>query len=133
MGLTIPLFQQPSLATQMERTPTVFEAAMKTICTTNVAWRATVRMVHVLVEQLGEAAPTGAHAFPTAEAMALDPRPSIGRPSAPCTGALTSTRSRRASLRRKASDATVERRFRRYGRYSGLAFWLYLTKDWVSG
>src|SRR5437773_4025738 len=32
---------------------------------------------------------------------------------------------------RKASDATVERRFRRYGRYSGLAFWLYLTRDWV--
>ena len=32
---------------------------------------------------------------------------------------------------RKASDATVERRFHRYGRYSGLAFWLYLTEDWV--
>jgi 3-methyladenine DNA glycosylase/8-oxoguanine DNA glycosylase len=34
---------------------------------------------------------------------------------------------------RKASDAAVERCFRRYGRYSGLAFWLYLTKDWVPG
>jgi 3-methyladenine DNA glycosylase/8-oxoguanine DNA glycosylase len=34
---------------------------------------------------------------------------------------------------RRASDATVERRFRRYGKYSGLAFWLYLTKDWVAG
>jgi N-glycosylase/DNA lyase len=33
---------------------------------------------------------------------------------------------------RKASDATIERRFRRYGEYAGLAFWLYLTKDWVS-
>jgi 3-methyladenine DNA glycosylase/8-oxoguanine DNA glycosylase len=33
---------------------------------------------------------------------------------------------------RKASDRTIERRFRRYGRYSGLAFWLYLTRDWVS-
>jgi 3-methyladenine DNA glycosylase/8-oxoguanine DNA glycosylase len=33
---------------------------------------------------------------------------------------------------RKASDATIERRFRRYGQYAGLAFWLYLTKDWVS-
>jgi N-glycosylase/DNA lyase len=32
---------------------------------------------------------------------------------------------------RKASDATIERRFRRYGRYSGLAFWLYLTRGWV--
>jgi N-glycosylase/DNA lyase len=28
-------------------------------------------------------------------------------------------------------DATIERRFRPYGRYAGLAFWLYLTRDWV--
>ena len=42
------------------------------------------------------------------------------------------TRPKYAKLNgRKASDATVERRFRRYGRYSGLAFWLYLTRDWV--
>ena len=33
---------------------------------------------------------------------------------------------------RKAKDSTIERRFRRYGQYSGLAFWLYLTRDWVS-
>jgi 3-methyladenine DNA glycosylase/8-oxoguanine DNA glycosylase len=32
---------------------------------------------------------------------------------------------------RKASDKTIERRFRRYGLYAGLAFWLYLTRDWV--
>jgi hypothetical protein len=32
---------------------------------------------------------------------------------------------------RKASDKTIERRFRRYGDYAGLAFWLYLTRDWV--
>jgi 3-methyladenine DNA glycosylase/8-oxoguanine DNA glycosylase len=32
---------------------------------------------------------------------------------------------------RKVSDKTIERRFRRYGRYAGLAFWLYLTRDWV--
>jgi 3-methyladenine DNA glycosylase/8-oxoguanine DNA glycosylase len=32
---------------------------------------------------------------------------------------------------RKATDAAIERRFRRYGRYAGLAFWLYLTRDWV--
>ena len=32
---------------------------------------------------------------------------------------------------RKASDKTIERRFRRYGDYAGLAFWLYLTKGWV--
>jgi N-glycosylase/DNA lyase len=32
---------------------------------------------------------------------------------------------------RKASDRQIERRFRRYGPYAGLAFWLYLTRDWV--
>jgi 3-methyladenine DNA glycosylase/8-oxoguanine DNA glycosylase len=32
---------------------------------------------------------------------------------------------------RKATDKQIERRFRRYGRYSGLAFWLFLTRDWV--
>ena len=43
------------------------------------------------------------------------------------------TRPKYASLNgRKAKDAAIERRFRRYGRYSGLAFWLYLTRDWVA-
>jgi hypothetical protein len=28
-------------------------------------------------------------------------------------------------------DITVERRFRRYGDWAGLAFWLYLTRGWV--
>jgi len=28
-------------------------------------------------------------------------------------------------------DATIERRFKRYGPYAGLAFWLYLTRNWV--
>jgi 3-methyladenine DNA glycosylase/8-oxoguanine DNA glycosylase len=32
---------------------------------------------------------------------------------------------------RKARDRQIERRFRRYGDYAGLAFWLYLTRDWV--
>ena len=32
---------------------------------------------------------------------------------------------------RKANDAAIERRFRGYGEYAGLAFWLYLTRDWV--
>jgi 3-methyladenine DNA glycosylase/8-oxoguanine DNA glycosylase len=32
---------------------------------------------------------------------------------------------------RPAKDTTIERRFRRYGPYAGLAFWLYLTRDWV--
>jgi 3-methyladenine DNA glycosylase/8-oxoguanine DNA glycosylase len=28
-------------------------------------------------------------------------------------------------------DATIERRFRRYREWAGLAFWLYLTRSWV--
>ena len=28
-------------------------------------------------------------------------------------------------------DATIERRFKRYGEWAGLAFWLYLTRSWV--
>jgi N-glycosylase/DNA lyase len=37
----------------------------------------------------------------------------------------------RLTGKRKVSDAAMERRFRRYGRYAGLAFWLFLTRDWV--
>ena len=33
---------------------------------------------------------------------------------------------------RAATDRTIERRFRRYGPHAGLAFWLYLTRDWVA-
>jgi 3-methyladenine DNA glycosylase/8-oxoguanine DNA glycosylase len=32
---------------------------------------------------------------------------------------------------RKAGDRQIERRFRRYGPHAGLAFWLYLTRDWA--
>jgi 3-methyladenine DNA glycosylase/8-oxoguanine DNA glycosylase len=180
-------------AGRMLRTPTAFEAVVKTITTTNVAWSATVRMVSALVNHLGEAAPTGARAFPTAEAMASVPEsfyrdkvragyrsaylhalasgvvagafdvealgtesgvpddevaaqllalPGIGPYGAAHLMMLLGrhsrlildswTRPKYAQVSgRKASDATVKRRFRRYGKYSGLAFWLYLTKDWV--
>lgn len=180
-------------AGRMLRTPTVFEAAIKTICTTNVAWSATVRMVNALVEHLGESAATGAQSFPTAEAMASVPErfyretvragyrsaylhalasgvvagtfeveelgaehdlpddevaarllalPGIGPYGAAHLMMLLGRHSRlildswtRPTYARvngrKASDATVQKRFRRYGRYSGLAFWLYLTRDWV--
>jgi N-glycosylase/DNA lyase len=33
--------------------------------------------------------------------------------------------------RRAVSDAGIARRFRRYGPHAGLAFWCYLTRDWV--
>ena len=34
--------------------------------------------------------------------------------------------------RKHVADRTIERRFRRYGRYAGLAFWLVLTRSWVA-
>jgi 3-methyladenine DNA glycosylase/8-oxoguanine DNA glycosylase len=37
----------------------------------------------------------------------------------------------RLARRRSVTDRAIERRFRRFGRYAGLAFWLYLTRDWV--
>ncbi len=33
--------------------------------------------------------------------------------------------------RKTVTDAAMERRFRRYGAYAGLAFWLFITRDWV--
>ena len=33
---------------------------------------------------------------------------------------------------RPVKDTTIERRFRRYGRWAGLAFWLTVTRDWVA-
>ena len=33
---------------------------------------------------------------------------------------------------RPKKDAAIERRFRRYGSYAGLAFWLFLTRSWVA-
>ena len=32
---------------------------------------------------------------------------------------------------KKVKDSTILRRWRRYGPYAGLAFWLYLTRSWV--
>jgi N-glycosylase/DNA lyase len=41
------------------------------------------------------------------------------------------TYARLAGARRALKDATIERRFKRYGEWAGLAFWLYLTRSWV--
>jgi 3-methyladenine DNA glycosylase/8-oxoguanine DNA glycosylase len=188
-------------AGRMIRSPTVFEEVVKTICTTNCTWSATVRMVSALVEHLGEPgdSPEGPYgrAFPTAKAMAnadlgfykdvvragyrgaylqslaesvasgaLDLE-SLGRASAeelpdeelaaqllalPGVGpyaaahimmligrytplildSWTRPKYLKVSGAKRAEDATIERRFRRYGPYAGLAFWLYLTRDWVA-
>ncbi len=63
-------------AGRLLRSPTVFEDVVKTVCTTNCAWSATVRMTGALVGRLGEPAPgappgeVAGRAFPTPEAMA---------------------------------------------------------------
>jgi N-glycosylase/DNA lyase len=181
-------------AGRMLRSPTVFEEVVKTICTTNCAWSATVRMTTALVEHLGEpSAGNYGRAFPMPAAMAeagddfyrdvvragyrgpylqtiagqvargeldlerlLDPEledadveadllalPGVGPYAAAhvmmLLGRYSSlvldswTRPKYASLvgRKKVADSTILRRFRRYGRYAGLAFWLFLTRDWV--
>jgi 3-methyladenine DNA glycosylase/8-oxoguanine DNA glycosylase len=181
-------------AGRLLRSPTVFEDVVKTICTTNCAWSATVRMTTALVDHLGLQAPDGRRAFPTPAAMAEadeafyrdvvragyrgaylrslaesvsaggldlealdDPELSddevaerllalpgcgpyatahmmmlLGRYSRLVLDSWT--RPTYARLRgRKAADRTIERRFRPYRDYAGLAFWLYLTRDWVEG
>ena len=37
-----------------------------------------------------------------------------------------------AGGKKQPSDAQIERRFRSYGEHAGLAFWLFVTRDWVS-
>jgi 3-methyladenine DNA glycosylase/8-oxoguanine DNA glycosylase len=184
-------------AGRMLRSPTVFEDVVKTICTTNCAWSATVRMVTVLVEELGERSAGGCgRAFPTPAAMAAAPEsfyrdavragyrgaylrrlaasvvagevdleqlrpaspaeipddevaerllalPGVGPYAAAHVMMLLGRHSRlildswtRPTYARvngrKAADATILRRFRRYGSHAGLAFWLLLTHDWVA-
>ena len=181
-------------AGRMLRSPTVFEEVIKTICTTNCAWSATVRMTTALVEHLGEpSAGNHGRAFPQPAAMAeagdafyrdvvragyrgdylrsiaaavaageldlerlLDPAlgdadvaerllalPGVGPYAAAhvmmLLGRYSSlvldswTRPKYARLvgKKKVADSTIIRRFRRYGPYAGLAFWLFLTRDWV--
>jgi 3-methyladenine DNA glycosylase/8-oxoguanine DNA glycosylase len=42
------------------------------------------------------------------------------------------TYTRLLGKKRPISDRSIERRFRRYGPYAGLAFWLFLTRDWLT-
>ncbi len=167
--------------------PTVFEDVIKTICTTNCAWSATIRMTRALVE-LGEGA------FPEATRLAATPEswyrdvarmgyrgpyvrtiaravaageldleslvdatrypdsdvderllalPGIGpygsahvmqllgRHRSLVLDSWTRPKYRRLAGKKQAADSTIRRAFARYGRYAGLAFWLYLTRDWL--
>ncbi len=176
-------------AGRMLSSPTVFEDVVKTICTTNCAWSATVRMTGALVERGGGAFPTpqrltqtppewfkdvarmgyrGAYVRQIAvdvaarrlDLEALRPSqglsddvaeerllalPGIG-PYACAHVMMMLGRHRRLVLdswtrppylrltgKRRAGDRTIERAFRRYGAFAGLAFWLFLTRDWIAG
>ncbi len=57
-------------AGRMLRAPTVFEDAVKMICTTNCTWELTTLMVTNIVEAFGEKLDGSLHAFPTAESIA---------------------------------------------------------------
>jgi 3-methyladenine DNA glycosylase/8-oxoguanine DNA glycosylase len=180
------------------RSATAFEDVVKTICTTNCAWSATIRMTDALVNGLGDpvdGAP-GERLFPTAAAMAKAPEawyrdtartgyrgpylraiakdvvagkldleawaaappetlsddelearllelPGVGPYAAahilmlmgryPKLVLDSSTRPKYARLngRKPRSDASIVRRFKPYGRFAGLAFWCYVTSDWL--
>jgi 3-methyladenine DNA glycosylase/8-oxoguanine DNA glycosylase len=188
-------------AGRMLRSPTVFEDVVKTICTTNCAWGATVRMVNALVTHLGERAIGGdgplTNAFPTPAAMAASPESfyrdvvragyrgaylialarivadggldlegldvsaptridddeveatllalpgvgpyacaqimmTLGRHSKLILDSWTRPKYTRLLGRKKTvPDRLIERRFRAYGEHAGLAFWLFVTRDWV--
>ncbi|HSD20509.1 MAG TPA: Fe-S cluster assembly protein HesB [Anaeromyxobacter sp.] len=60
-------------AGRLLRSPTVFEDAVKTLCTTNCSWGLTRAMVTRLCDVLGLPAPLGTRTFPTPEAMASRP------------------------------------------------------------
>lgn len=175
------------------RAPTVFEDAVKMICTTNCTWALTKLMVNRLVEEFGAPAVDGHHVFPAPEAIAgateadLRRRCTMGYrtpfilemsrrvasgaldleswrdPAIPeeelydrmrsvkgigdyAAGNLLKLCGRYARLGldswvrqqyarlhhagRKVSDRTIERRYREFGEWRGLFFWLEMTRHW---
>jgi N-glycosylase/DNA lyase len=55
----------------------------------------------------------------------------IGRYSRLILDSWTRPKYARLVGRKRVSDAQIVRRFRRFGPYAGLAFWLFVTRDWV--
>jgi 3-methyladenine DNA glycosylase/8-oxoguanine DNA glycosylase len=166
--------------------PSVFEDVVKTICTTNCAWSATIRMTRALSELGGGAFPPAAllaatpdswfrdvarmgYRGPYVKTIArdvaagaldlealLDERTSdadveeallalpgigpygaahvmqlLGRHRSLILDSWTRPKYRRLAGKKRAADSTIRRAFARYGEYAGLAFWLYLTHDWL--
>lgn len=64
------VYARAHAAGRLLRAPTAFEDVIKMLLTTNCTWTLTRIMVGRLIDTLGEPAPSGARAFPTAEAMA---------------------------------------------------------------
>ena len=179
---------------RMLRSATVFEDVVKTICTTNTVWSATVKMVTALVDDLGDpSVGDKGRAFPRPESMAAAPESFyrdvvragyrgaylrslasgvadgstdleallgpelpdddvrryllglpgvgpyaaahvmmlIGRHSHLILDSWTRPMYARLAGKKTVPDKTILRRFKRYGPYAGLAFWLMLTEDWV--
>ena len=182
-------------AGRLMRSPTVFEDLVKTICTTNCAWSATVRMASALVGELGAPAAgvSERRAFPAAATVAeagdaffrdvaragyrgpylralandvasggLDVE-AFSDPALPdrevadrllriagvgpyamahmmmllgryrwlILDSWTRPKYRRVSGRPRITDKGIERAFRPYRQFAGLAFWLTLTEDWL--
>jgi N-glycosylase/DNA lyase len=179
----------------MLRSPTVFEDLVKTICTTNCAWSATIRMVSALVGELGTPAAGAPHrrGFPSPATVAgageqffrdvaragyrgpylrtvaddvasgrldlealRDPAlPDqevadrllgiagvgpyamahmmmlLGRYRRLILDSWTRPKYRRIRGRPRVTDKGIERAFRRYRKFAGLAFWLTVTEDWL--
>jgi N-glycosylase/DNA lyase len=55
----------------------------------------------------------------------------IGRYSLLILDSWTRPKYARLMGRKAVKDATIVRRFKRYGPWAGLAFWLFLTDDWI--
>jgi 3-methyladenine DNA glycosylase/8-oxoguanine DNA glycosylase len=55
----------------------------------------------------------------------------IGRSSRPILDSWTRPTYARLLGRESVPDAEIVARFRPYGEYAGLAFWLFVTRDWI--
>jgi 3-methyladenine DNA glycosylase/8-oxoguanine DNA glycosylase len=55
----------------------------------------------------------------------------LGRSSRPIFDSWTRPKYARLAGRDSVPDAEIVERFRPYGRYAGLAFWLFVTRDWI--